>query len=47
VHEFFNKHIKGKTRAYAVIGKKEDIQMDALKEAGPVTELSLKEVFGY
>jgi predicted Zn-dependent peptidase len=47
VHDFFDKHIKGKTKGYAVIGKKEDIQMDALKEVGPVQELSLKEVFGY
>jgi len=47
IHQFFNDHVKGKKMSYLVIGKKEDLNMDALKAIGPVTELSLKEVFGY
>jgi len=47
IHQFFNDHVKGKKMSYLVIGKKEDLNMDALKAVGPVTELSLKEVFGY
>lgn len=47
VHKFFNMHVKGKQYAYLVIGKKDDLNLDALKELGPVEELSLEKVFGY
>ena len=47
VHSFFDQHVKGKKYDYLVIGKKEDLNMDALKELGPVQELSTKELFGY
>lgn len=47
VHQFFNEHIKGKKYNYVVIGKKEDLNLDALKEIGPVQVLELKDVFGY
>jgi predicted Zn-dependent peptidase len=47
IHQFFNEHVKGKNFTYLVIGKKEDLNMDALKEIGPVQELSLQELFGY
>jgi predicted Zn-dependent peptidase len=47
IHNFFNEHVKGKKFDYLVIGKKEELNMDALKQIGPVQELSLKEVFGY
>jgi zinc protease len=47
VHNFFDAHVKGKKYTYLVIGKKEDLNLDVLKEIGPAQELSLKEVFGY
>lgn len=47
VHTFFNQHVKGKKYIYLVIGKKEDLNMDALKELGPVEEVDLKTLFGY
>lgn len=47
VHNFFNEHVKGKKYTYLVIGKKEDLNMDALKELGPVEEIDLKTLFGY
>ena len=47
VHNFFNEHVKGKKFTYLVIGKKEDLNMDALKEIGPVQELQYNELFGY
>lgn len=47
VHQFFNEHIKGKKFTYCVIGKKEDINLDVLKELGPVKVLSTEELFGY
>ena len=47
VHKFFDKHVKGKKYTYLVIGKKEDLNLDALKEIGPVEELQYKDIFGY
>ena len=47
VHQFFNAHVKGKKYTYLVIGKKEDLNLNVLKEIGPVREMSLKELFGY
>jgi len=47
VHSFFDAHVKGKKYTYLVIGKKEDLNMEALKKIGPVQELKLEEIFGY
>jgi predicted Zn-dependent peptidase len=47
VHKFFDEHVKGKKFTYLVIGKKEDLNLDALKEIGPVQEVSYQELFGY
>jgi predicted Zn-dependent peptidase len=47
LHQFFDTHVKGKKYAYLVIGKKEDLNLDALKRLGPVQEIDLKELFGY
>ncbi len=47
VHKFFDEHVKGKKYDYLVIGKKEDLNLDALKAIGPVEILELKDVFGY
>lgn len=47
VHKFFDAHVKGKKYTYLVIGKKEDLNLDVLKEIGPVQELDTKELFGY
>ncbi|MCS6934104.1 MAG: insulinase family protein [Chitinophagales bacterium] len=44
---FFDKHIKGKKFTCLVIGKKESLDMDALKAIGPVQELNLEQIFGY
>ncbi len=42
---FHEEHIKGRNYTYLVLGSKESIDMDYLKKIGPVTELSLNEVF--
>ncbi len=47
LHRFFNEHIKGKKFTYCVIGKKEDINLDVLKELGRVKVLNTEELFGY
>ncbi len=44
---FFNAHVKGKPAVMLVMGKRELLDMDALKKVGPLTELSLEELFGY
>ena len=44
---FFKKHIKGKQYKVLVIGKKADMDLSALEKIGPVTELSLEEIFGF
>ncbi len=44
---FFDTQIKGKSFTYLVIGKKADVDMQALEKLGPVTELDLETVFGY
>ncbi len=47
VHKFFDDHVKGKKYTYLVIGKKEDLDLDALKKLGPIQELDYKTIFGY
>ena len=44
---YFNENIKGRSYVFCVIGKKEDMDMEALKKLGEVKELSLEELFGY
>ncbi|MCB0794538.1 MAG: insulinase family protein [Flavobacteriales bacterium] len=44
---FFKEHIQGGKYTFLVIGKKADMDMDALNKLGPVQELSLKDLFGY
>jgi zinc protease len=44
---FFDKHIKGKSFTYLVIGKKENIDFKVLESLGTVKELTLNDVFGY
>ncbi len=47
VHNFFDKHVKGKKYVYLVLGGKDDLDLNALAKLGPVKELSLKDIFGY
>ena len=44
---FFNKHVKGKSFTYLVIGKKENVDFKVLETLGTVKELTLDQVFGY
>ncbi len=47
VQKFFQSHITGHHFAYAVIGARDKVDMDALRKQGRVVELSLKDIFGY
>ena len=47
LHAFFDKHIKGKSFTYLVIGKKENVDFKVLESLGTVKELTLEDVFGY
>ena len=44
---FFNKHIKGQKFNVGLIGKKENLDWDAVKKLGEVQELTLQELFNY
>ncbi len=44
---FFDQHIKGKQFTYLVIGKLEDLDMEALEQLGTVEQLSVEQVCGY
>ncbi len=44
--DFHSKYVKGRNYTYLVLGSKSKIDMDYLNRIGPVTELSLQEVFG-
>lgn len=45
--KFFDEYIKGRKYTYCVIGKRSEVDFDALKKLGRVQELTLPEVFGY
>ncbi len=45
--EFFNNHISNKEYIYLVIGNKNMIDFNVLKDLGPIKELTLEEVFNY
>lgn len=47
LRKFFNENIAGKKYTYLVIGNKELMDMDVLKEMGEFKELTLEELFGY
>jgi predicted Zn-dependent peptidase len=47
LQQFFDEQIKGRKYAYCVIGKKSEMDMEALSKLGTVKELSLEELFGY
>jgi zinc protease len=47
LQSFFDAQVKDKTYTYLVIGKKSEMDMNALKKLGPVKQLSLTEIFGY
>jgi hypothetical protein len=44
---FFNENIAAKNYTYLVIGNKELIDLEVLKEMGEFQELTLEEIFGY
>lgn len=44
---FFDHHIKNKKYTFLVIGNKNELDMDALSNLGPVQELTLEDLFNY
>ena len=45
--EFHESHIAGKTRSVMVLGAKENLDLEVLKEYGEIVHLTLEDVFGY
>jgi len=46
-NEFFNREVKTKNYNTAVIGKKENLDFEALKKLGQIEEVTLEEIFNY
>ena len=44
---FFDQNVKGRDYAFTVIGNKEFVDSDVLKELGVYKELTLEDIFGY
>lgn len=47
VKAFQEKWIKGRKYVYGFLGNKEELDMDFIGSLGPVTDLTLEEIFGY
>jgi predicted Zn-dependent peptidase len=47
LRNFFNKEVKGKKYNVALIGKKENLDWNAVQKLGTVKELSIDELFNY
>jgi len=45
--KFHNSHVSGKTRVIMVLGSKENLDFNMLKQYGEIKHLTLKDVFGY
>lgn len=46
-NDFFTREVKTKQYNTAIIGKKENLDMDALKKLGTIEEVTLEEIFNY
>ena len=47
LREFHNSHIANSTRVVMVLGSKENLDLDVLKQYGEIKHLTLEDVFGY
>ena len=45
--DFHNSHIAGKNRVIMVLGDKENLDLEVLKQYGEIQFLSLEDIFGY
>ena len=45
--DFHNSHISGTNRVVMVLGSKEDLDLEVLKNYGEIVHLTLEDVFGY
>ena len=47
VVNFQQQWIKGRTFHYAILGDKKELDLNALRKIGPITELTTEDIFGY
>lgn len=47
IRAFQEQYLKSKAKTYVVLGKEEEMDFDGLHQLGPVTKLSLVDIFGY
>ena len=46
-NDFFNREVKTKKYNTAIVGKKENLDFEALKKLGDIEEVTLEEIFNY
>ena len=47
LYNFQQQWIKGRTFHYAILGDKKELDLNALRKIGPITELTTEDIFGY
>ena len=47
VISYQQQHVKGNVYNYAILGKVEDLDLDALRRIGKVVILTTEDIFGY
>ena len=47
LRDFHNSHIANGKRVVMVLGAKDDLDLEVLKQYGEIKHLTLKDVFGY
>ena len=47
IQKFFDERFKDRKYTYMIVGNKKDADQNQLKKVGPVTELTLKDIFNY
>ena len=47
IASFNAKYLKSKTKTYLVLGKESELDFEGLSKIGPVTKLTLEDIFGY
>jgi predicted Zn-dependent peptidase len=45
--QFFNDHIRNPNKQYFILGRKSDLDLEALKRFGTIKEITLEDIFGY
>ncbi|HTX89065.1 MAG TPA: insulinase family protein [Bacteroidales bacterium] len=45
--EFHDRHLRNRTKTYVILGREPELNLPGLEKFGPVTRLTLEDIFGY